>query len=54
VGGAACRSGQVSEALQLMTEATSVMMTDSSTSPMHKVTMGYNMARLQEATGEGA
>lgn len=34
-----------------MDEATQVMMSDPTIHPMQKVTMGYNMARLREATG---
>lgn len=46
------RSGDVSEAAALMDEATRVMMSDPDIHPMQKVTMGYNMARLREATGK--
>eukprot|EP00877_Chromochloris_zofingiensis_P002087 jgi/Chrzof1/1187/Cz01g43270.t1 len=50
------RSGQIHEAMQLMQEATANMMRNGSgssgVSALHKVTMGYNMARLQEATGD--
>lgn len=39
------------EALEYLREATSTMQRDG-TSALHKVTMGYNMARLQEETGD--
>lgn len=41
------------EALALMQEATQNMMVDQATPAMHKITMGYNLARLQEASGAG-
>ena len=41
----------MSEALALMQEATQNMMVDQATPAMHKITMGYNLARLQEASG---
>jgi hypothetical protein len=45
-----CRAGELAEAMSLMQEATQNMMVDG-TPAMHKITMGYNLARLQEATG---
>lgn len=45
------RAGNIAEACELLDEATKAMMTDAGTNPMQKVSMGYNMARLQEATG---
>lgn len=45
-----CRAGQVGEALALMQEATQNMTLDG-TSAAQMVTMGYNLARLQEASG---
>ncbi|KAF8067234.1 ctr9 [Scenedesmus sp. PABB004] len=46
------RAGAVAEAAALMGEAAAAMMGDASTSAMQKVTLGYNMARLKEATGD--
>lgn len=46
-----CRAGELGEALALMQEATQNMSVDG-TSAVHIVTMGYNLARLQEASGE--
>lgn len=44
------RAGNSAEALALMQEATQSMMVDA-TPAMHKITIGYNIARLQEASG---
>jgi hypothetical protein len=45
------RANRLPEALEYLREAISTMQRDG-TSALHKVTMGYNLARLQEETGD--